>query len=65
MSALFIVYCAVIGILAATLIILISNKVSSKRFACTLCCLLGMVVAVTVTILFVHLGDSVSIGVLL
>ena len=61
----FIVYCAVIGFLTAALIMLISDKINNKRLACALCCLLGMDVAVGITLLLINSGDAVSIGVLL
>jgi hypothetical protein len=46
----FIIYCALIGFAASGLIILISSKVNNKRLACVLCCLLGMAVAVGITV---------------
>jgi hypothetical protein len=51
----FYVFCALIGCAAAGLMILTISKVKSKSWACFISCLLGITVAVAITILAVYM----------
>jgi hypothetical protein len=60
----FYVYCVIIGLSTSALIVLISNKIDVKLLACGLCCLLGMAVAIGITLLLINSGNTSNIGVI-